>query len=144
MTNPYEPPTTNAMSSTRGFYAGGLSGIATVSIIIGAVVGGLLDVFARDSAPLTVLAITTIAWLVATSLLFYLIGDSNLTEDGKVLFALLLPIPAYALYVPVCMVSSVFTMPFLGEMQYGPSSSGLIVGEIWRSDWWSSPQSSVA
>jgi hypothetical protein len=124
MSNPYDPPKTSTYAPS--FYAGGLGGIATASIVIGAIVGKLLDAFGQYA--LTELAIPLIGWLVATRLLFYLIGNSNLTEDGRVLFALLLPIPACILYFPIL----AGTMSFLGEKTYGegtlgPSSSEWIV-----------------
>ena len=68
-----------------------------------------------------------LGWFAATSILIFLIRDSKLTVDGKLLFALLLPIPAYILYVPVCVVSSICTFPFLGQIEYGPSTSGHVV-----------------
>ena len=126
MSNPYDPPKSSgdADPSKPSFYAGGLNGVALASVIIGGIVGRLLDIYIDSMFSL---GIPAIGWLVATSLLVYWIGDSNLTEDGKVLSALLLPIPAYILYVPVCVVSSIGTMPILGERGYGPSSSGAIV-----------------
>ena len=128
MSSPYDPPTTIIYAPS--FYTGGLGGIATVSIVIGAVVGKLLDAFGQGT--LIGLAIPMIGWLVATSFLFYLIGDSNLTEDGRVLFALLLPFPACIFYLTVLAFSSVSTLHFFGvrdygEGTYGPTSLGMIV-----------------
>ncbi len=126
MTNPYEPPSTSetATRTERRFYDSGFWPIAILGIVIGGAVGGLINGYQNGNA---VLVFPAVGWMGATVLLILMIRDSRLTLKGKVLFAFLLPIPAYILYVPVCVVSSICTMPFLGQIEYGPSTAGLIV-----------------
>ena len=130
MTNPYEPPKTSETTTPTEprFYGAGWWPISIFSIVIGGAVGGLFSSYANSSASLFApLIVQAVGWLGATTLLMFMIRDSKLTITGKVLFALLLPIPAYLLFVPVCVVSSICTFPFLGQIEYGPSTSGHIV-----------------
>ena len=126
MTNPYEPPTTSEpiTPAELRFYEAGWWPIAILGIVVGGAVGGLISGFQYEAASFVFPAY---AWVAATILLVFMIRDSVLTVKGKVLCALLLPIPAYILYVPVCVLSSIGTMPVLGEFNYGPSTAAAVV-----------------
>ena len=131
MTNPYEP--TNSVTpvipdvQSRGFYAGGFLPIATMSVLIGGVVGALIIGWEWQSL-IPTLGIPAIGWLCAFGFLSYLIRSENFTFNGRVILALLLPIPAFILYVPVCVVGSMFTTPVLGGKNYGPTTAGATIG----------------
>ncbi len=131
MTNPYEPmnSVTTAIPTvpSRRFYAGGILPIAMISVLIGGVVGALIIGFDWQSL-IPMLGIPAIGWLCASGLLAYLIRSENFTFHGRVMLALLLPIPAFILYVPVCVVGSMFTTPVLGGKNYGPTTAGATIG----------------
>lgn len=124
MTNPYEPPTTSEIATPTEpkFYDAGWWPIAILGIVIGGAVGGLISEYWDVS-----LVFPAFGWLAASILLVFMIRDSKLTVNGKILCALLLPIPGYILYVPVCVFSSIGTMPILGSINYGPSTAGAVV-----------------
>ena len=126
MTNPYEPPTTSEIATPTEprFYDAGWWPIAILGIVVGGAVGGLISGYWDHPAGFVLPAF---AWVAATIVLVFMIRDSKLTVKGKALCALLLPIPAYLLYVPVCVVSSIGTLPILGEQGYGPSTAGAVV-----------------
>ncbi len=130
MTYPYEPTSLETAAIPKGenrsFYAGGFIPIGTVSIVIGGVVGAAL--FAYTWSWIPIFGIPAIGLLCATALLAYLIQSENCTVFGRVVLAFLLPIPAYILYVPVCVVSSMLTTPVLGGRDYGPNTAGATIG----------------
>ncbi len=133
MTNPYEPhyeshtTVTTDIPTSRRFYFGGFIAIAMISIFIGGVVGALVFGFVWQSA-IPIWGIPAIGWWCASGLLVYLIRRSKLSDSGRIILAILLPIPAYILYVPVCVVSSMSTTAVLGGKDYGPTALGATLG----------------
>lgn len=130
MSNPYEPLSSTSIdtpaSTNTSFFVGGFLQIALMGIFLGAIAGGLMFGVAWESN--LVLAIPAIGWWCATGLLAYSIRNAKFTFSARLLLALLLPIPAYILYIPVCSAFSMATTPFLGGKDYGPTTFGATIG----------------
>jgi hypothetical protein len=133
MTNPYQPPQESSESRlpellVPGTYAGGFWAVTAVGIL-----GGMLVAFAIYSEallPASPFIVPAIVWVAAFLALLLMLRGSQVQMPTLVLLPLLLTVPAYILYVPVCTFSSMFTMSFMGSDGYVPTFPGLIFGSV--------------
>jgi hypothetical protein len=59
-----------------------------------------------------------------------MLRGSKIHPWARILVPLLLTVPAYIIYVPVCTFSAMFTTSFLGSKGYGPTFPGMLLASI--------------
>ncbi len=131
MTNPYEPhqePAKDALPPVllvKGKFAGGFWSVAAIGIV-----GGLLVVSGLWAGGITAILMPAIAWIGAIAALMFLLRGIHIEASTKVIASLLLAVPAYILYVPVCAFSAMLTRTLTGAEGYGPTFPGMVLASI--------------
>lgn len=134
MTNPYEPPQQAAQNRLTellipGTYFGGFWGVTALGVLAGLLVA--LGIYlVADLRFVTPFIVPAVVWIGAFVVLLLMLRNSEIHPATRFLLPLLLTIPAYILYVPVCTVSAMVTTSFMGSKDYGPSFPGLVLASV--------------
>ena len=136
MTNPYQPPheqSENRMAQllVPGTYVGGFWAVTALGILAGVLVAVVMFFgdFLNGSGVLAWVA-PAVGWVGTFAILLSMLTGSQIDAARRILFPLLLAIPAYILYVPVCTFSAMFSTSFMGSIGYGPSFAGLTLASV--------------
>jgi hypothetical protein len=135
MSNPYQPPqepSENRLSQllVPSTYVGGKLAVLALGVIAGAVAGVLIYASLDLNTPVPAFGAPAIIWIVTLIALMLMLRGAELQAATKIWLPLLLAIPAYVLYVPVCTFSSMMTTSFMGSNGYGPTGGGLVLASV--------------
>ncbi len=134
MTNPYDPPPTEitqpVMARERSFFTGGFGLVAVLALAIGGGVGALISSsFAEGpSSALFVWGAPALGWFFALAMLIGLVRNSRFSVEGAIVLLVVMVVPAYILYLPVCTVTSMLTQSYIPSGNYGPAPQGVVFG----------------
>ncbi len=114
-----------------GTYVGGFWAVTALGIL-GGVLVAVFMFFGDFMNGSGVLAWVTpaVGWIGVFAILLTMLTGSQIHAATRILLPLLLAIPAYILYVPVCTFSAMFSTSFMGADGYGPSLPGLILASV--------------
>ncbi len=135
MENPYESPSSQAESpvEARGPNASpSLAKELGIAALLASFFGALvaLCMLNLDGSPVLIFGAPAVGWFL-TFVIYLEDTKVSRTSIGVAAFkALLLSIPAYLLYIPVCTVSSMLTTPLLGSNGHGPQNTGVLFGSV--------------
>ncbi len=127
MTNPYQPPqgpTENRLKRllAPSTYVGGKVSIVLLGVAAGTIAAVLihryLDFKTNNIFPfILTFAAPAIVWIGTMFALMLMLRGAQVHVAKKIWLSLLMAIPAYILYVPVCTYGSVFTTEFMGSSE---------------------------
>ncbi len=135
MTNPYEPPQERSENRLAellvpGTYVGGFWGVAVLGVFAGLLVALVIYSEAFVQFIPTPFLAPALAWIGAFVVLLWMLRGSEIGASTRIAVPLLLAIPAYLLYVPVCTFSAMLTTSFMGSNGYGPTFPGLVLASV--------------
>ena len=136
MTNPYQPPQESsenrlAQLSVPGTYFGGFWGVTALAILAGVSVAVVMQAGnLLDRSGFWAFTTPAIAWIATFVTLMWMLRGGQIQASTRILLPLLLAIPAYILYVPVCTFSAMFSTAFMGSDNYAPTFPGLILSSV--------------
>ena len=135
MTNPYQPPQTSSENRLSGprrssTYVGGKVTVVLLAAVAGTVAAIRVHASMNLDTPVPAFAAPAIVWIATMVVLVLMLRGAQVQPATKIGLSLLMAIPAYILYVPVCTFGSMFTTEFMGSNGYAPTVGGVVLVSV--------------
>ena len=134
-TNPYQAPQETSdrpLIRTRPQFVGGFPAIAGIGLVAGVIIGSLVFISFNDATPLSLFGYPFLGIFAAIFGVFCIVRPSSMPIPGRLLLSLMLAVPAYVVFIPICTITGGLTASTIGTVAgaYHPAFVGVVLASV--------------